>query len=112
MESKKLSVLKATAGTEKRSNNEGTQYLKSLAGWRFPARDEQHAWNCFDRRRDFDAVGCTPHLASQPELGLLPERWTGLGLASSDHIAVIGPALGGRRRNGGLEFQVGLLLLT
>ena len=77
-ESKKLSVLKATAGTEKRSDNEAGQYLKSLAGWMFPAKEEKQAWNCFDRRRDFHAVGCTPQLASQPELGYYPS--SGLGM--------------------------------
>jgi hypothetical protein len=60
----------------------------------FPAKEEQHAWNGFDRRRDFDAVGRTPHLAAQPAVGLLPERRTGSRFADSDHPAAIGSVLG------------------
>ena len=71
----------------------------------FRAKEEKHAWNCFDYHRDFDAVGCTPHLDSQPELGLLPERRPGLGLADSARPAAIGSALGGRARSMGLNFR-------
>jgi hypothetical protein len=73
MESKKLSVLKATAGTEKRSNNQEDRQLKSSAGAMFLAKEQQHAWNGFGGRRDFDAVGAHSPLGATA-VGLLPER--------------------------------------
>ena len=51
--------------------------------------------NYFNRRRDFDVTWCTPQLASQPTVGLLPEWRAWLGPFDSDHTVTVGPDLGG-----------------
>ena len=56
-------------------------------------KEEQYAWNGFDRRHNFDAVGCNTHVASQPTVGLLPERRAGRGSVDRGHPAALGSAL-------------------
>jgi len=51
--------------------------------------------NPIDRSAHSDAAWRNPHLATQPELGLWPERWTGLDSDYSDYSAIIGQNLSG-----------------
>ncbi len=51
--------------------------------------------NNFDCRRHFADTGCAAHLASQPAVGLLPERRAWLGTIDFDRPDTIGPVLGG-----------------
>ena len=59
-------------------------------------KGEHHVRKDIDRHLDFDVAGRTTHVASQPELGLLPEWRDWLDPFDSDHPAAVGPDLAGR----------------
>jgi len=61
-------------------------------------KEKQYARNYFDRRLDSDAGGCNTHVASQPTMGLLPQRTAGCDSGDSGHPAALGSALGGQAR--------------
>ena len=53
----------------------------------------QHARDCFDRRGDFDAVGCLAQMVAQPKLGLWTQWRVGPGPGNSAYPAALGSAL-------------------
>ena len=61
-------------------------------------KEERYARNYLDRRLSFGTVGCNTGLASQPRLGLLPERGDRRDPGDSGHPAALGSALGGQAR--------------
>jgi len=54
-----------------------------------------------------DVARCTPHLAPQPELGLLPEQRTGLGSGHSGCPTSAGQDLSRRGANSGAPRIIG-----
>ena len=56
-------------------------------------KEEQYARNNFTCHCNFDALRGFAHVASQPAVGLLPERRAGPGPGDSDHPAALGSDL-------------------
>ena len=75
-------------------------------------KENRYGRHNLDRHPDFAVSGCIAHMASQPQLGLLPEWRVGLDPVDSAHPAPVRPHIGGRIDCSGLQPSVQELWLT